>query len=163
MIAQDTGSAIVGPARADIYWGAGDQAGQFAGHVHHPGNFAMLVPRELDPVEAGAQMPLPPKRPPAAPAKPANIEIAHRPAAAAQRWSLRECRTCNAAEPGLDGRARPWNTSRASLQQPKLLESKTAEIRTSAPAPRLLTAVPARQIARDRVNRPKQAAQAGRS
>jgi membrane-bound lytic murein transglycosylase A len=27
MIAQDIGSAIVGPARADIYWGAGDQAG----------------------------------------------------------------------------------------------------------------------------------------
>src|SRR4029077_16522704 len=30
MIAQDTGSAIVGPARADIYWGAGDQAGHLA-------------------------------------------------------------------------------------------------------------------------------------
>src|SRR6516165_8287917 len=27
MIAQDTGSAIVGPARADIFWGAGDRAG----------------------------------------------------------------------------------------------------------------------------------------
>jgi len=150
MIAQDTGSAIVGPARADIYWGAGDQAGQFAGHIHHPGNFAMFVPRELDPVEAGAQMPLPPKRPLAAPAKPANIEIA-------QRWSLRECRTCNTAEPRLDGRAKPLNASRTSLQQPKLLESKTAEIRTSAPAPRLVTVVagPARQIARNSVNQAK--------
>ena len=27
MIAQDTGSAIVGPARADIFWGAGDRGG----------------------------------------------------------------------------------------------------------------------------------------
>ena len=27
MIAQDTGSAIVGPARADIYFGAGEEAG----------------------------------------------------------------------------------------------------------------------------------------
>jgi membrane-bound lytic murein transglycosylase A len=63
MIAQDTGSAIVGPARADIFWGAGDRAGQLASHVHHPGNFAMLVPRELDPVVAGARMPLPPHRP----------------------------------------------------------------------------------------------------
>src|SRR6516164_6434299 len=44
MIAQDTGSAIVGPARADIFWGAGDRAGQLANHVHHPGNFALLVP-----------------------------------------------------------------------------------------------------------------------
>lgn len=64
MIAQDTGSAIVGPARADIFWGAGDHAGQLAGHVHHPGNFAMLVPRELDPVAVGAGMPLPPQKPP---------------------------------------------------------------------------------------------------
>jgi membrane-bound lytic murein transglycosylase A len=63
MIAQDTGSAIVGPARADIFWGAGDRAGQLAGHVHHPGSFALLVPRELDPVTAGARMPLPPEKP----------------------------------------------------------------------------------------------------
>jgi membrane-bound lytic murein transglycosylase A len=64
MIAQDTGSAIVGPARADIFWGAGDRAGQLASHVHHPGNVAMLIPRELDPVATGARMPLPPRRPP---------------------------------------------------------------------------------------------------
>ena len=63
MIAQDTGSAIVGPARADIFWGAGDQAGQLASHVHHAGNFAMLVPRELDPTAAAARMPLPPQKP----------------------------------------------------------------------------------------------------
>ena len=63
MIAQDTGSAIVGPARADIFWGAGERAGQLASHVHHPGNFAMLVPRELDPVAAGERMPLPPQKP----------------------------------------------------------------------------------------------------
>jgi membrane-bound lytic murein transglycosylase A len=63
MIAQDTGSAIVGPARADIFWGAGDRAGQLANHVHHPGNFALLVPRELDPVTAGARIPLPSEKP----------------------------------------------------------------------------------------------------
>jgi membrane-bound lytic murein transglycosylase A len=63
MIAQDTGSAIVGPARADIFWGAGDRAGQLANHVHHPGNFALLVPRELDPLTAGARIPLPPEKP----------------------------------------------------------------------------------------------------
>ena len=28
MVAQDTGSAIVGPARADLYFGAGDEAGR---------------------------------------------------------------------------------------------------------------------------------------
>jgi 3D (Asp-Asp-Asp) domain-containing protein len=63
MIAQDTGSAIVGPARADVFWGAGDWAGRLAGRLRHPGTFVMLVPREIDPVAAGAQMPLPPEKP----------------------------------------------------------------------------------------------------
>jgi len=68
MIAQDTGSAIVGPARADLYFGAGDEAGQIAGRVRQPGQFALLLPRDLDPVAAGTHMPLPHARP----APPAN-------------------------------------------------------------------------------------------
>ena len=63
MIAQDTGSAIVGPARADIYFGAGDEAARIAGRIKNSGTFIMLVPRELDPVAAGADVPLPPTRP----------------------------------------------------------------------------------------------------
>jgi membrane-bound lytic murein transglycosylase A len=63
MIAQDTGSAIVGPARADLYFGAGDEAGQVAGRIRQPGRFALLLPRELDPAAAGARMPLPPMKP----------------------------------------------------------------------------------------------------
>ena len=63
MIAQDTGSAIVGPARADIYWGAGSDAGRIAGRVRHPGRFVMLLPRELDMIMAGRQMPLPVAKP----------------------------------------------------------------------------------------------------
>jgi len=46
MIAQDTGSAIVGPARADIYVGQGDEAGTRAGAIRHFGQFAVLLPRE---------------------------------------------------------------------------------------------------------------------
>jgi membrane-bound lytic murein transglycosylase A len=63
MIAQDTGSAIVGPARADLYFGAGDEAGQVAGRIRQPGRFAILLPRELDPSAAGAKTPLPPVKP----------------------------------------------------------------------------------------------------
>jgi membrane-bound lytic murein transglycosylase A len=63
MIAQDTGSAIVGPARADIYFGAGDEAARIAGRIKNPGVFVMLLPRELDPVAAGSDVPLPPTRP----------------------------------------------------------------------------------------------------
>jgi peptidoglycan lytic transglycosylase A len=63
MIAQDTGSAIVGPARADLYWGAGDDAGRIAGRIRHRGRFAMLLPRELDMMAAGTQVPLPAPKP----------------------------------------------------------------------------------------------------
>jgi membrane-bound lytic murein transglycosylase A len=59
MIAQDTGSAIVGPARADIYFGAGAEAAQIAGRLRHNIRFAILVPNALDPIAAGRTMPLP--------------------------------------------------------------------------------------------------------
>jgi membrane-bound lytic murein transglycosylase A len=64
MIAQDTGSAINGPARADLYWGAGDTAGRIAGRIRQQGQFVMLLPRELDMVEAGKHTPLPLPKPP---------------------------------------------------------------------------------------------------
>jgi len=63
MIAQDTGSAIVGPARADLYLGAGDDAARIAGRIRHPGRFVMLLPRELDMVAGGKHMPLPVPKP----------------------------------------------------------------------------------------------------
>jgi membrane-bound lytic murein transglycosylase A len=63
MIAQDTGSAIVGPARADLYWGAGDEAGRIAGRIRHPGRFVMLLPREVDIAVAGHEPPLPVPKP----------------------------------------------------------------------------------------------------
>ena len=63
MIAQDTGSAIVGPARADLYFGAGADAGKVSGRLKHPMHFVMLVPKAIDPVERGRKMPLPDPRP----------------------------------------------------------------------------------------------------
>ena len=45
MVAQDTGSAIVGPARGDIFFGSGDDAGRLAGAMRGEGRFVMLVPR----------------------------------------------------------------------------------------------------------------------
>ena len=53
MIAQDTGSAIVGPARADLYFGAGADAGKVSGRLRHSMRFVMLVPNSLDPVMRG--------------------------------------------------------------------------------------------------------------
>jgi membrane-bound lytic murein transglycosylase A len=45
MIAQDTGSAIKGAARADIFIGTGAEAGRIAGRIRHRGHFIVFVPR----------------------------------------------------------------------------------------------------------------------
>jgi len=63
MIAQDTGSAIVGPARADLYFGAGADAGRVAGRLKSNMRFVMLVPKSIDPVARGRKLPLPDARP----------------------------------------------------------------------------------------------------
>ncbi|MEM9476887.1 MAG: MltA domain-containing protein [Pseudomonadota bacterium] len=44
MIAQDTGSAIKGPQRADIFYGTGSEAGQRAGRVRDGGRMVVLLP-----------------------------------------------------------------------------------------------------------------------
>jgi membrane-bound lytic murein transglycosylase A len=46
MIAQDVGSAIKGPQRADIFWGSGDQAGAIAGTTLAPATFIVLKPND---------------------------------------------------------------------------------------------------------------------
>lgn len=44
-IAQDTGSAIKGPGRADLFFGTGDEAGVAAGRFNHSGKFMPLLRR----------------------------------------------------------------------------------------------------------------------
>ena len=104
MIAQDTGSAIVGPARADLYWGAGDIPARIAGRIRHPGRFVMLLPRELDMIEAGRVMPLPL-------VKPANIVEEGKKEAAAE---AKKKEAGAAVEPGKtdNGARRPGSRSR---------------------------------------------------
>ncbi len=46
MIAQDTGSAILGASRADLFFGAGARAGSLAGRVRHEADFIVLLPAE---------------------------------------------------------------------------------------------------------------------
>jgi membrane-bound lytic murein transglycosylase A len=47
LIAQDTGTAIRGHARGDVYWGWGEQAALTAGHMKSPGRMVVLLPRKL--------------------------------------------------------------------------------------------------------------------
>ena len=44
MIAQDTGSAIKGAQRADLFFGTGDRAGRQAGRLRDPGRMLVLMP-----------------------------------------------------------------------------------------------------------------------
>lgn len=48
MIAQDTGTAIVGPARGDLFAGCGPQAGDKAGSINTEARFFVLAPKESD-------------------------------------------------------------------------------------------------------------------
>ncbi|WP_312327181.1 MltA domain-containing protein [Stenotrophomonas sp.] len=43
--AQDTGGAIAGEVRADLYWGTGDAAGKLAGDMKQKGNLWLLWPK----------------------------------------------------------------------------------------------------------------------
>jgi membrane-bound lytic murein transglycosylase A len=47
LIAQDTGGAIKGVVRGDLYWGYGAVAGAIAGRMKHAGRMSVLLPRGL--------------------------------------------------------------------------------------------------------------------
>jgi len=101
MIAQDTGSATVGPARADLYWGAGDNAERIASRIRHPGHFVMLVPREFDLLVAGSEIPLPVPKP-----------------KIATRQVKRQDGKANSADAGTEGRRARSRETRPQRQGP---------------------------------------------
>ncbi len=45
MVAQDTGAAIKGPIRGDVFWGAGEAAFDKAGRMKSRGSYYLLLPR----------------------------------------------------------------------------------------------------------------------
>ena len=47
MVAQDTGSAIIGPDRGDIFFGTGAAAGEAAGRLRATGRMVVLLPRAV--------------------------------------------------------------------------------------------------------------------
>ena len=49
VVAQDTGSAIQGPHRADFFFGTGQAAGELAGRMKSPGQLIVLLPRTMTP------------------------------------------------------------------------------------------------------------------
>jgi len=47
MVAQDTGTAIKGHIRGDVYWGWGEDAAFNAGHMKSPGAMVVLLPKPV--------------------------------------------------------------------------------------------------------------------
>jgi len=47
MVAQDTGTAIVGVQRGDVFWGPGRDAAEIAGRMKQSGRLVALIPRSL--------------------------------------------------------------------------------------------------------------------
>ena len=45
LVAQDTGSAIKGPVRGDVFFGFGDEAGANAGRMKESGTYFLLLPK----------------------------------------------------------------------------------------------------------------------
>ena len=126
MIAQDTGSAIVGPARADIYFGAGPEAGRIAGRIKNPARFVMLMPNALDPAAAGKLMPLPAVRPASAPKAPDPKANDAKP---------------NEAKPG-DAKPAEPKSAEPRPAEPKPAEPKSAPPAADAKTPTGSTPVP---------------------
>jgi len=55
MIAQDTGGAIRGVVRGDIFFGPGDEAAKRAGNMKRPGRYFIFLPLSVVPVQAANQ------------------------------------------------------------------------------------------------------------
>ena len=47
VVAQDSGSAIKGAVRDDLYWGSGDEALRYAGPMKQPGRYYLLLPKAV--------------------------------------------------------------------------------------------------------------------
>ncbi|MFV1997064.1 MAG: murein transglycosylase A [Acidiferrobacterales bacterium] len=57
VFAQDTGGAISGTVRADLFWGNGLRAEENAGRMRQPGSLFVLVPAQSKPVSLGESRP----------------------------------------------------------------------------------------------------------
>jgi membrane-bound lytic murein transglycosylase A len=53
LVAQDTGGAITGPVRGDVFWGTGHDAAERAGRMREFGNYYLLLPRAAHVAGAG--------------------------------------------------------------------------------------------------------------
>ena len=117
MVAQDTGGAIVGPARADIYYGAGEPAGLISGRFKHNGQFVMLFPKSIDPFATIREIPLPKPRPANIPQDEAKLDLV---TAKQPETKQPEVTKPEAAKP--DAKAKSTKAANAKTAEPKAAE-----------------------------------------
>lgn len=55
MVAQDTGGAIAGEIRGDVFWGFGDEAEEIAGRMANRGRYWLILPKALAAKAAGLE------------------------------------------------------------------------------------------------------------
>lgn len=60
VVAQDTGGAVKGPVRGDLFWGTGSAAGSRAGEMNATGRYYMLLPRAVAERLAPGSLSVPP-------------------------------------------------------------------------------------------------------
>jgi membrane-bound lytic murein transglycosylase A len=51
VVAQDTGGAIRGPVRGDVFWGYGAEAAERAGKMKMRGRYFLLLPKTVTPTQ----------------------------------------------------------------------------------------------------------------
>jgi membrane-bound lytic murein transglycosylase A len=117
MVAQDTGGAIVGPARADIYYGAGEPAGLISGRFKHNGQFVMLFPKSIDPFATIREIPLPKPRPANIPQDTKPDLVADKEPAAKSAEATKPDAKNNATKP--DAKAKSAKAANAKPAEPK--------------------------------------------
>ncbi|MEA2896603.1 MAG: rane-bound lytic murein transglycosylase [Bradyrhizobium sp.] len=154
MVAQDTGSAIVGPARADIYFGAGADAGRVSGRLRHNVRFVILIPKSLDPVARGHAMPLPGERPSAKIAKlfPQTDPLKDQQKDQKDGAKPRETSTASpAAKDGSGTRGAAKTSTTAAVAQAATAQAPAAQ---AVPLPEARPAIkPSRDVRRHRYHR----------
>ena len=132
MVAQDTGGAIIGPARADIYLGAGAEAGVVSGRFKNPGRFTMLFPNEVDPFKTLREIPLPRPRPKIpGDDKPAEL-VAEKPAPVAPVVAP-VAQPDKKSEPAKVAVAKPEPAKPEVKQETKKAEAKKSEAKKPEP------------------------------
>jgi peptidoglycan lytic transglycosylase A len=150
MIAQDTGSAIVGPARADLYFGAGADAGKVSGRLRHNMHFLILVPKSIDPAARARRMPLPDPRPSGAIAKLLDQEKAEKEKPEKEKLTPADAMTtgpadaANTAKAANDATSKPVEAA-APVAQPSATPTTTAPVPIPEPRPNIATGAEARR------------------